>query len=60
MLSSCLDTLLKVSKTSSTQKLFAYDCVTLYPTIAFPDVLALGYFSFAQYIQEQNNSSIEP
>ena len=30
MLSSSLDTLLKVSKTTSTQKLFAYDCVTLY------------------------------
>ena len=25
-----LDTLLKVSKTTSPQKLFAYDCVTLY------------------------------
>ena len=30
MLSSSLDTLLKVSKTKSPQKLFAYDCVTLY------------------------------
>ena len=30
MLSSSLDTLLKVSKTTSPQKLFAYDCVTLY------------------------------
>ena len=30
MLSSFLDTLLKVSKTTSPQKLFAYDCVTLY------------------------------
>ena len=30
MLSSSLDTLLKVSKTTSHQKLFAYDCVTLY------------------------------
>ena len=30
MLSSSLDALLKVSKTSSPQKLFDYDCVTLY------------------------------
>ena len=30
MLSSSLDTLLKVSKTTFPQKLFAYDCVTLY------------------------------
>ena len=30
MLSSFLDILLKVSKTTSSQKLFAYDCVTLY------------------------------
>ena len=30
MLSSSLDTLLKVSKTTYPQKLFAYDCVTLY------------------------------
>ena len=30
MLSLSLDTLLKVSKTTSPQKLFAYDCVTLY------------------------------
>ena len=30
MLSSSLDTLLKVNKTTSPQKLFAYDCVTLY------------------------------
>ena len=30
MLSSSLDTLLKVSKTTSLQKLFAYDCATLY------------------------------
>ena len=27
---SSLDTLLKVSKTTSPQKLFTYDCVTLY------------------------------
>ena len=30
MLSSSLYTLLKVSKTTSLQKLFAYDCATLY------------------------------
>ena len=30
MLSSSLDTLLKVSETTFPQKLFAYDCVTLY------------------------------
>ena len=30
MLSSSLDTLLKVSKTTSPQKRFAYDCETLY------------------------------
>ena len=30
MLSASLDTLLKVSKTTSPRKLFAYDCVTLY------------------------------
>ena len=30
MLSSSLDTLLKVSKTKYPKKLFAYDCVTLY------------------------------
>ena len=34
MLSSSLDTLLKVSKTTSPQKLFAYDYITLYPQIA--------------------------
>ena len=32
MLSSSLDTLLKVSKTTYPQKLFAHDCVTLYDT----------------------------
>ena len=31
MLSSSLDTLLKVSKTTSPQKLFAYDCVFAVP-----------------------------
>ena len=30
MLSSSLDTLLKVTKTTSPQKLLAYDCVTMY------------------------------
>ena len=30
MLSSSIDALLKVSKTTSDQKLFDYDCVTLY------------------------------
>ena len=30
MLSSSLDTFLKLSKTTYPQKLFAYDCVTLY------------------------------
>ena len=30
MFSSSLDTLLKVFKTTSPQKLFAYECVTLY------------------------------
>ena len=30
MLSSSLDALLKLSKTSSPQKLFDYDCATLY------------------------------
>ena len=30
MLSSSLETLLKVSKTTCPYKLFAYDCVTLY------------------------------
>ena len=30
MLSSSIDELLKVSKTTSPQNLFAYDCVTLY------------------------------
>ena len=34
MLSSSLDTLLKLSKTTSPQKLFAYDCVTLYIVLA--------------------------
>ena len=34
MLSSSLDTLLKVSKTTSPLKLFAYDCVTLYILIS--------------------------
>ena len=33
MLSSSLVALLKLSKTSSPQKLFDYDCVTLYPNI---------------------------
>ena len=33
MLSSSQDTLLKVSKTTSPQKLFDYDCVTLYQTL---------------------------
>ena len=35
MLSSSLDTLLKVSKTTSPQKLFAYECVTLYVNLKF-------------------------
>ena len=34
MLSSSLDTVLKVSKTTSPQKLFDYDCVTLYEDAA--------------------------
>ena len=35
MLSSSLHTLLKVSKTTSPKKLFAYDCVTLYIHVQF-------------------------
>ena len=33
MLSSSLDTLLKLSKTTSPQKLFDYDCMTLYNSV---------------------------
>ena len=35
MLSSSLDTLLKLSKTTNPQKLFANDCVTLYISWVF-------------------------
>ena len=35
MLSSSLDTLLKLSKTTSSNKLFDYDCGTLYHAIQF-------------------------
>ena len=35
MLSSSLDTMLKLSVTTSPQKLFAYDCVTLYEQSVF-------------------------
>ena len=38
MLSSSLDTLLKLSKTTYPQKLFANDCVTLY-VLESPDLL---------------------
>ena len=35
MLSSSLDTLLMMSKTTSPKKLFGYDCVTLYNQCVF-------------------------
>ena len=38
MLSSYLDTLLKVSKTTSPQKLFVYDCVTLYHEVCLANL----------------------
>ena len=43
MLSSSLDTLLKVSKTTYPQKLFAYDCVTLYMANDFAGYLFAVY-----------------
>ena len=48
MLSSSLDTLLKVAKTTSPQKLFDYDCVTLYVTIkkTFFKYFTIKYFIY--------------
>ena len=46
MFSSSLDTLLKVSKTTYFQKLFAYDCVTLYL-----EMLEVPVFSFKSCLQ---------
>ena len=44
MLSSSIDKLLKVSKTTSPQKLFAYDCVTLYlPTFNLFSIKGLTF-----------------
>ena len=49
MLSSSLDALLKLSKTTSAQKLFDYDCVTLWiyiniqGAIAFQDIVSGSY-----------------
>ena len=61
MLSSSLDTLLKVSKTTSPQKPFAYDCVTLYLyTINFKDwayfiiSLSLQWFKLCAYISNMS------
>ena len=51
MLSSSLDTLLKVSKTTSPQTLFAYDCVTLYVTYI------LSFFYPKPYFVNKNNCS---
>ena len=42
MVSSSLDTLLKVSKTTYPQKLFAYDCVTLYVSCRTNKSVAVG------------------
>ena len=49
MLSSSLDTLLKVFKTTSPQKLFAYDCVTLYANMScnFIDAILIDYLVLA-------------
>ena len=44
-LSSSLDELFKLSKTTSLQKLFAYDCVTLY---LIPYTTAIPMFSIAR------------
>ena len=41
MLSSSLDKLLKVSKTTTPQKLFAYNCVTLYMSIRYSQMGAV-------------------
>ena len=41
MLSSSLDTLLKMSKTTYPKKLFAYDCVTLYIIIIYDCSMSL-------------------
>ena len=48
MLSSILDTLLKVSKTTSPQKLFAYDCVTLYYAL-YPFSIKTSYIDILTY-----------
>ena len=47
MLSSSLDTLLKVSKTISPPKLFAYDCVTLYVPLS-PDPAVVNVRLYAR------------
>ena len=43
MLSSSLDTLLKVSKTTYPQKLFTYDCVTLYLIFLYTNLTRITY-----------------
>ena len=48
MLSSSLDTLLKVSKTTSPKKLFTYDCVTLY-------LLTMRYTLYSVMQSERNS-----
>ena len=49
MLSSSLDTLLKVSKTTSPQKLFAFDCVTLY-LVLDPEQASTRRFKVARQV----------
>ena len=52
MLSSSLDAMLKLSKTTSPPKLFDYDCVTLYPImfVSFPRCeQRTGLKSYAYY-----------
>ena len=55
MLSSSLDELLKLSKTSSPQKLFDYDCVTLYDLN-----LKYGESTVILFFSEQSLEEIKP
>ena len=56
MLSSFLDTLLKVSKTTPPKKLFAYDCVTLYQGVYTLLSFYLSNYRYLMYWKEKSTN----
>ena len=63
-MSSSPDALSKLSETSSAQKLFQSDCITLYKKLYFfqrkPSTLSLRYPTIREWSLDPANSSLDP